>query len=401
VNDATLNYVRQHSDDDVRLLALRGCKDTGVDLSMALQQIQGRQTARRKLPSWAALEGIVYPPHLNLEQCSSELTARYKASVAARLVAGIPSPSLIDLTGGFGVDFAFMADVFSQATYVEQNPQLFAISSANIQQLVKNVKNVKTMNTDGIGFFYETDHVTMVYLDPARRDGYGARTYAISDCTPDVLAVKDLLLQKADYVMLKLSPMLDWRKAVSDLGETSVREVHIVAVDNECKELLLVLSNRGERMPVYCINGDQQFRFDALASPSALHPCCNPSSLSDWSGKVLCEPNAAIMKAGCFSELAHSIEASPLSTNSHLFVADHPVEGFPGRQFVIDAVTTLNKRDLRQSLGQLTQANITTRNFPLSVADLRRRLKLQDGGSTYIFATTLADGQHVLLICHK
>lgn len=258
MNEATLNYVRQHADEDVRMLALRGSKDPEVDLPLALQQIQGRQTAVKKLPSWAAIEGILYPPHLNMEQCSSEQTARYKAALCSRLLSASVSSSsshsdvatvspsrqssLLDLTGGFGVDFAFMSAAFDEATYVERDAQLCALSTANFKTMGKLVR---TICDDATAVLHQTDHATVIFLDPARRDEHGGRTYGIADCTPNVLELEEELLQKSDYLILKLSPMLDWRKAVEDLGNRFVREVHIVSVGNECKELLLVLSSKG------------------------------------------------------------------------------------------------------------------------------------------------------------
>ncbi len=389
MNEATLLYVRQHVDDDVRQLALRGSKDTAVDMTAALQQIAGRQTARKKLPSWAVLDDILYPPHLNLEQCSSEPTARYKYEVCQRLLKGYSeTTSLTDLTGGFGVDFTCMSEAFDEATYVEQNSELCAIASNNL--CVMNRK-AHVVNADGTEHLHTIHHVTMIFMDPARRNEHGARTYGISDCTPDVLALRDLLLSKARQVLLKLSPMLDWRKAVSDLGEQYVREVHIVSVGNECKELLLLLgSGSGQRL--FCVNDDQVFEPTAQTAqiPQAAH-----------SPHYLYEPNASIMKAGCFTELSQHYGVAPIAHDSHLFISADYVGGFPGRSFQIDAVTTMNKRDLKETLQGLTQANITVRNFPLSVAELRRRLKVSEGGSTYIFATTLATGDRRLFVCHK
>lgn len=393
MNEATLQYVRQHADDDVRLLALRGSKDEQVDMHMALQQIQGRQTARMKLPSWARIDELVYPPHINMEQCSSEQTARYKASICRRVVGTVPDTSLVDLTGGLGVDCCFMSDAFSRTTYVEQNTQLFDIASRNLRVLQKDVECV---NADGTEFFRTLPHVSMFFLDPARRDDHGSRTYGISDCTPDVLGLKDELMSKADHVLLKLSPMLDWRKAVGDLGRSFVREVHIVAVGGECKELLLLLSSKGEGTEVFCVNDDNVFRF---SDEDAVSPLPFPETVR--SGMYLYEPHAAMMKAGCFGLLSQRFAVTPLAQNSHLFVSDSLVGDFPGRSFVIDAVSSLNKRELRAALSDISRANVSVRNFPLSVAELRRRLKLADGGPVYLFATTLASGLHVLLICHR
>jgi hypothetical protein len=396
LNEATWQFVRQHADDDVRQLALRGCKDRSVDLSMALQQIQGRQTARRKLPTWAAREGIIYPPHLSLEQCSSEQTARYKARIARELCADIHQDTkLIDLTGGFGVDFALMSEVYAEAVYVEQQPELHAIVQANLQTL--GLRHATAVCADAIDFLHQTDHATLIFIDPARRDSHGARTYGICDCAPNVLPLMNELLEKADHVMLKLSPMLDWRKAVADIGAGHVEQVHIVAVEGECKELLLVLSAQGSpQLQLVCANDEQTDEFEGLAD--------SPLSVADErvaEGTFLYEPNAALMKAGVFHQLEKRYNVKQLAPNSHLFISAEMVERFPGRTFQIEAVSTMNKRELKEKILPLAQANIAVRNFPTTVAELRRRLKLSEGGGNYIFATTLASNDKVLIVCQR
>jgi hypothetical protein len=396
LNEATLQFVSQHSHDNVRMLALRGCKDDGVDMTAALQQIQGRQTARRKLPSWADTEGIVYPPRLNMEQCSSEATARYKSQIANQKSA---NRRLLDLTGGFGVDFAFMAEAFDEAVYVERDKALHDIAAHNFRVL--GLKGVTTVCGDGLDYMRTVNHATMIFLDPARRDDHGARTYALADCTPDVTPVIGEMLQRADRVMLKLSPMLDWRKAADDLGHNHVEQIHIVAVDNECKELLMVLTQHCEHTLLTCTDihaGDGQ-RTEFTVELTADN---NGEVLSADNSRrelYLYEPNAAVMKGGCFNELCRAFGVRQIAANSHLFTSDSPVGNFPGRRFRIEAVSTMNKRELKAVLGHLRQANIAVRNFPLTVEQLRRRLKLSDGGNDYIFATTLADGSHVLLLC--
>lgn len=397
MNAETRHFIEQNLDADVRQLALKGCRDEMVDMTLALQQIAGRQTARRKLPTWAALDGILYPPHLGMEQCSSEQTAVYKRSVVSDIIVSKASEgTLIDLTGGFGVDFSFLAPLFKRAVYVERQEVLCQLAHHNFEVLGINAEVVCG---DGEAFLHQlTEHVTMIFLDPARRDVNGARTYGISDCTPDVLTLRDELLQKADCVMLKLSPMLDWRKAVVDLGEQWVKEVHIVSTSGECKELLLVLtkesSNEGLRL--VCKNDDQSFE---VHLPYVAEPCMYQSVISPSS--YLYEPNASIMKAGCFAELSAHFGIGQLSQNSHLFVCERPIDSFPGRQFRIMDVSMMNKRELKEKIAPLKQANITVRNFPLSVAELRKRLKISEGGSNYIFATTLANGDHVLIICER
>ena len=391
-----MDFIREHRNDDVRQLALQAARYPDIDMQQALQQIAGWQTACTKLPEWAATDGIIYPPRLSMEQCSSEATAKYKAKVLD------PSPStVIDLTGGFGVDFSYMARGFQKAVYVERQPHLCEAVRHNFQLL--GLENAEVVCGDGVEYLknlpspFHPPLTLTIYLDPARRDENGKKTYAISDCTPDVVALKDLLLEKAGRVMIKLSPMLDWHKAVDDLGD--VVEVHIVSVDNECKELLLVLAkNPAAPLRVVCANirhdtETELFEFfpsnDSLSTP--LFPALRE-------GDFLYEPNASIMKAGCFAEVAHRFGVQPTGSNSHLFLSPQFIPDFPGRKFQIEQVTSMNKKELKHVIGGLTKANITVRNFPLSVAELRKRLKLADGGDTYIFATTLGEKDHVLLI---
>ena len=500
----TAEFIQEYREKDTRQLALRSARFPDVDMPYALDQIKGWQTARRKLPTWAACDGIVYPPHLSMEQCSSEPTAQYKLNLAMEWSCRIessefrvesserrvesserevesselrvensegevnnfssgqpatlnsqlstlnPQPATLnsqlstlnchasrmtDLTGGFGVDFSFTSCAFASATYVERNAQLCHMVEHNLPLL--GIDNAKVVCADAVDYLSTLDMQTMIFLDPARRDQHGAKTVMLADCTPDVVQLLPQLLKKSRFTMLKLSPMLDWHKAVEDLQGT-VREVHIVSVGGECKELLLVLSEEIEsELKVFCADleagggsgeaglsgGSSSSSCSGLSSepsfprtpsspsasshaslfaytPGSLRPAPN-SKLKTQNSKFLHEPNASIMKAGCFDELAAAYGVSPVSRNSHLFLSAEPVDGFPGRSFSIERVTTLNKRELRQALAGIEKANIATRNFPLSVAELRKRLKLKDGGDVYIFATTTAEDEHLLLISHK
>ena len=398
INEQTRDFIRQHEQDDVRRLALQGVRDAEVDLAQALQQIAGRQTARRKLPSWAGEDRVVYPPHLNMEQCSSEQTARYKAQIVNGLsVQG----RYVDLTGGFGVDFYWMSQVFKERVYVEQNPDLCALAEHNFEVLGLR-SSVRCCDTTA--YLAEMEPADVVYLDPARRDEHGGRTYGIADCSPNVLDLLPQLWEKTDHVVLKLSPMLDWRKAVDDLKQVS--QVHIVSVDNECKELVLVLDKQlPDHLRLCCVNNQQVFEIvrtprtasplpsDSESAPLGLKESLNPT--------FLYEPNASIMKAGCFDVLMQRYPVRQLAPNSHLFISDVEIRDFPGRGFHISAISSMNKRELKATLAAISSANITVRNFPLSVQQLRQKLKLKDGGDTYIFASTAADGGHQLFICRK
>ena len=508
MNQATFDFIRQHQDDDVRQLAFLGSKYPEVDMPFALDQIRGRKMARTKLPRWANIDGIIYPPHISMEQCSSEQTALYKAELAARLL-GLSSSSsengeekekesenasnlhlseicefagkgavdsefakneatckkqqilteskenvneikeephegdfseetgFVDLTGGFGVDFSYIASRLGvKSMYVERQAHLCEAAKENFGRL--GLKNAIVKNGDGIEVLHsfaskkddaasESLGITedqpqsllktnlglkLIFIDPARRDDAGNKVVSLKDCTPDVTVLQEEMLSKADYVIIKLSPMLDWHRAISELSH--VREVHIISVNNECKELLLVLSarNMGEmeassadgevkhagNLRIYCINDAQCFVSDELDIESSSVKIA-PSTLEEM--QYLYEPNASLMKAGCFGVLSERYDARMLSKNSHLFVSREPIAAFPGRSFRIIAVSSFNKKELKRHLSGITKANIATRNFPLSVAELRKRLKLKDGGETYIFATTLSNESHVLIITEK
>ena len=438
MNQATQDFIRQHQDDDVRQLAFLGSKYPEVDMPFALDQIRGRKMARVKLPRWASIDGIIYPPHISMEQCSSEATALYKAELAERLLnqqkikicefttKDTVAPKFAknegtcenqgkvgfaDLTGGFGVDFSYIAERLGvRAMYVERQEHLCEKAKENFLRL--GLANAEVKNGDGIEVLHTLEHLSLIFIDPARRDDAGNKVVSLKDCTPDVTVLQEEMLSKADYVVIKLSPMLDWHRAISELSH--VREVHIISVNNECKELLLVLSARnmgdmeassadGEvkrtvNLRIYCINDAQSFVCDESDMETSSVKIA-PSTLDEM--QYLYEPNASLMKAGCFGVLSGRYDARMLSKNSHLFVSREPIAAFPGRSFRIIAVSSFNKKELKRHLSGITKANIATRNFPLSVVELRKRLKLKDGGETYIFATTLSDESHVLVITNK
>jgi hypothetical protein len=394
-NEATIQFVTEHREEDVRTLALQTWRNGDIDMPWALDQIQGWQTACRKLPSWAAIDGIIYPPHLSMEQCSSEQTARYKAGIVDHLPDG-SHKTLIDLTGGFGVDFAFMANGCQRAIYVERQEHLCETARHNFELLGLSHATIINKDAESVLDELTTDPAsTLLYLDPARRDTNSSRTYAIADCTPNVLELLPKLFKAARHILIKLSPMLDWHKAVSDLGYR-VAEVHIVSVANECKELLMLLEADHEGEPaIHCVNDGQ--RLIIMASQNDV-----PLSVTDSSDAAfLYEPNASVMKAGCFGVLTQRYPIKAIAADSHLFVSDEKIKDFPGRSFRVDTITTTNKKEQSRALTGITRANVATRNFPISAQQLQQRLRLKDGGDTYIFGTTDAMGKHLLYICHK
>ena len=450
MNDETREFVAMHRNEDVRELALKAKRVEGLDLPLALDQIAGWQIARKKLPQWASCEGIVYPPHISMEQCSSQFTAQYKSEIAQTLLAPaatvrarvsdsgesdnqttksepqlsdsaesvmqtaksafqlsdspesdtlVAKRAMVDLTGGFGVDFSYLARGFSQATYVERQRHLCDLAEHNMAAL--GLDQARIVCGDGVEYLRQMGPVDFIYLDPARRDEHGSRTYAIEDCTPNVLELRDLLLAKSQCTLVKLSPMLDWRKAVADFDGT-VREVHIVATGNECKELLLVLGQQVHEEPsaprVFCVNDNQRIDYDSAAYTQGLRIGGKPLPEAK---NYLYEPNASIMKAGCFDLVEERFGVTQVGPSSHLFVSATPVADFPGRGFAIESIGGMNKKDIKRLLNGTKQANIAVRNFPLTAPQLRKKLKLADGGPVYLFGTTMQGCDHVLLRTSK
>lgn len=391
----TQEFIQQYREEDVRKLALQGARFPQVDLPYALDQIAGWQTARKKIPSWTVIEGMVYPPRLSMEQCSSEQTARYKAALVQRLLKGNKGGRMVDLTGGFGVDFSFLSPLFDEAVYVEQQEHLCKIAQENIVRL--GLGQSEVVHADGVAYLQRMEQVDLIYLDPARRDVHGTRTYDIHDCTPNLLEIQDALLQKARWVVVKLSPMLDWHKAVNDLP--SVTEIHVVSVGNECKELLLVLEGTIDEHPeerpltLFCVNDEQVFT-------CTMDEMNEGVSIAEQIEKemFLYEPNASIMKVGCFGACATQYDVKSIARNSHLFVSGSLIEPFPGRVFRIIAVSSMNKRELKTVLQDIKKANVAVRNFPLKAEELRKRLKLADGGDIYLFGTTTEEDRHLVLV---
>ena len=388
LNASTKEFIEEHRNEDVRTLALQAKRYPSVDMRDAVEQIEGWQQAREKLPAWAATRGIIYPPKISMEQCSSEATAKYKAS----LVAG---KGFADITGGFGIDFSYMCRGFAEAFYVERNTKLCDIARSNFSLLGLN--NARVVNGNSEELLASLPQLDWIFIDPARRDGDGRKVVALSDCEPNVVALEEQLLAKATNVMIKCSPMLDITLACRQLN--SVVAVYVVAVNNECKELLFVLGQgRNCDCSVHCVNickeGVQQFVFTQAdeASSSIVY--------SNRVGKYLYEPNATIQKAGCSRLLANRFGLNKLHANSQLYTSDSLVADFPGRVFEVVDVLGFSKADIKK-IQALQKANITVRNFPESVQQLRKRLKLSDGGDCYIFATTLADERKVLVICNK
>ena len=394
-------FIKQHRHDDVRALALRRAEDS-VDIKWCLQQIEGWQKACEKLPRWSQVDGLWYPPALSMEQCSSELTARYKADIVSRLLPECSERRCFaDLTGGYGIDFSYMASLFATSVYVERNAELCRIAEHNFALL--DLLGSSVVCTDSTEFLYQRiAPCNLIYLDPARRDDVGRKTVAIADCTPDVVQLQNRLMEVSRYAMVKLSPMLDISAALSVLEHVS--EVHAVSVKGECKELLFVLDKIHEGQPVYyAVNlglSDQVFTCTHEEKNSALLRVAS-EHVASASATCIYEPHASILKAGLQDVLCERYAVEKLHPMSNLFVSSSPVQDFPGRGFEIVASCGFGKKELRAMLAGVAKANITVRNFPTSVAELRKKLRLAEGGDVYLFATTVADGSHRLIRCIK
>ncbi|WP_321478781.1 SAM-dependent methyltransferase [uncultured Bacteroides sp.] len=389
ISQETLAFINTHRYEDVRELALRATKFPGVDMSTAITQIAGRQIATLKIPSWSKVQELRYPNHLPLEQCSSEATARYKASL-------VEGKSLVDLTGGFGIDCAFLSSRFEKIIYVEQQESLCKLAIYNYHLL--HLDHIQVKHADAISFLEEMEAVDCIFIDPARRNEHGGKTIAIEDCTPDVSELQYLLLNKARRILIKLSPMLDITKVMHAMPHTS--EIHIVSVNNECKELLLLVGKELIKDPlIQCVNLQNENKqiFSFKHSQEQESNCVYEEDL----GEYLYEPNASIMKAGAFKYLASVYKVNKLHPNSHLYTSNILVRDFPGRVFRVADLCSFNKKEFRKRFTEIKKANISVRNFPASVAEIRKRLNLLDGGETYFFATTLNSGKKVLINCTK
>lgn len=344
----------------------------------------------KKVPQWAEVEGLALPPSISLEQCSGEKAAAYKKSVVVRLFPN-GGAKMTDLTGGFGVDFCMLSPMFTRATYVEQNAALCDIARHNFPLL--HIQNATIVNDTAEVAAEGLEPQDLIYLDPARRSDTGRKVLLVEDCTPNAAAMMPLLLQKAQWVLIKLSPMLDITRALQSLGKAA--EVHIVSTAGECKELLM-LYPAGEH-PTRIICHDDRYEFSYAMDEETQAQV----KFTDQVKTYLYEPGVAILKAGAFRLMCERFHLEKLHPNTHLYTSDELVKDFPGRIFRTKVVSGFGKREIRPLLAATPQANLTIRNFPGTVAELRKRFKLRDGGSDYWFATTLFDQRHVIIATEK
>ncbi|RKS53142.1 hypothetical protein BC962_1388 [Gillisia mitskevichiae] len=379
-------FIQSHLNDDLTKLILKGSPFPDVSVQEIATQISGLKKAKTKLPTWFKNQSILYSPNLNLEQTSSEITAKYKSQL-------ITGDTLIDLTGGFGIDDYYFSKRFKKVIHCELNAELSELASHNFSEL--GASNIKTHIGDGLEILKELgEKVNWIYLDPARRDDYGGKVFLLEQCTPNVPKNLKLLFQNSDNILIKSSPLLDLSAGIAELRK--VTEIHIVAVNNEVKELLWVLNrNISKEIKIKTINitKNETQVFEAIFE-ELLAPIKYSSAL-----KFLYEPNPAIMKSKLFSALATETNTKKLHSNSHLFTSE-VLQAFPGRSFEIMEVLNYNKKALKRSL-KLKKANITTRNFPKTVSEIRKELKIEDGGKDYLFFTTDLNNDKIVLECKK
>ena len=434
----TQEYIKQHRNDDVYRLALAKTPE-GVDLQYALQQISAYQTLTKKVPSWAECDELIFPRQLSLEQSSSELTARYKAELIRDFMGNEPFTH-IDLTGGMGIDCYFIAQYTQKSHYVELNPELCQIAQHNFAHLNPNISvhnttaeeflNILspcfrgTSPTGGGGLSTLNSQLsTLIYLDPARRGDHGQKLVSIADCQPNVVELLPQIFALTDKVVVKLSPMLDITRAINELPH--IQHLYVISVNNECKELLLFINQQHTTEPtIHAINlSSQQITktMDAQYCPPVLGgravggggqnsqfltgTLTNEASLTishaHAVGTYLYEPYAAHLKSGLYKTIAQQYNCEKLHQHSHLYTSNTLNNDFPGRKFEVKEVIPFDKKSAKALFKSLPKANITTRNFPLTVNELRTQYKIKDGGETYIFATTLYDESKVLIICQK
>jgi hypothetical protein len=404
--------------------------DTPLHIAAGLQAT-GQRIAQEKIPTWYACKEVLYPVRLSMEQCSSEETARYKASL-------VQGESLVDLTGGLGVDCYFMSQAVQRATYVEQQTELCQLARHNFACLGSNIEVVNACCQD---YLPTMEAVDVIFIDPARRDNKGGKVALLADCTPNLLEIGDALLQKCKTLIVKLSPMIDIDSVLKVFPSTYA--VHIVAVKNECKEVLVCIKGelRDEKGELIVekgeilgesgewrisVQGERNIKEKGGAFPAVPEPVEGPAGkepniicanlpiedqpfLFTRRDEATCEvtysqplsylyePNAALLKAGAFKQVAAQFGLYKLHVNSHLYTSDTLLEKFPGRRFGIQRITKVQRKEI----SDIEKANLSIRNFPGSVADLRKKLKLKDGGDTYIFATTLHDNSKALIVCNR
>lgn len=380
------SYINDNLKVNIEQFIFKGSPFKDVSVQELTNQIIAKQKSEKKLPIWFQTKNIYYPPKLSIEQTSSEITAEYKS----KLVNG---DSIIDITGGFGVDCYAFSKRFKNVVHCEINEELSEIVSYNYEQL--EVSNIRTVATDGLEYLKNTsEKFDCIYIDPSRRNDTKGKVFLLSDCLPNVPENLDSLFEMSDTILVKNSPILDISSTINELK--FVKEIHVVAVNNEVKELLFLLKKEYKELieikTLNILKNKNQY-FDFKLGDDFKFEYSIPL-------KYLYEPNSAILKSGGFNQIASQQKVNKLHQHSHLYTSEKLVKDFPGRIFEINNVFTYNKKKIKKEITE-TKANITTRNFPKTVAQIRKETKLKDGGNSYLFFTTNINNELIVIDCTK
>lgn len=378
-------FINENLNADIAKLLFKGSPFEHITTQELVGQIEAKKRAEHKLPTWFKTSNIYYPEKLNIEQSSSEITAHYKANI-------ISGMSIIDISGGYGVDTYYFSKKFKEVTHCEISEGLSSIANHNFEML--GTENIISISDDGITYLKNTEkQFDWIYADPSRRNEIKGKVFMLQDCEPNIPENMETLLQYSHHILIKTSPMLDISKALTELRFT--KEVHILAVQNEVKELLFLLEkNYQKEIRIKAIN----IQKEVIDSFESIYKNDVDASFS-LPQTYLYEPNSAIMKAGLFNEVSHQLKLHKLHNNSHLYTSNELIN-FPGRSFKINRIIPYSTKEIRKHIP-LLKANVTVRNFPESVAQIRKKTKLKEGGSDYLFFTTDINNKHIVLVCNK
>ena len=393
MNPALMAFIQAHLSDDPDRLLLSASRYPEIDMPFVVAQITARRQIKEKLPTWYQQEQLLFPAKIAAEQCSSEQTALYKQQLVTE------GDTLCDLTGGLGIDSYYFSRRVKQVYYIERFPSYCEVARANMATL--GARNVAVLEGDSTQWLDQLPAIDVFYVDPARRGEGNKRMFALSDCEPDLTQLLPRLLAKAPRVIAKLSPMADLRQTLALLPTTQA--IHILSVKNECKELLFVIGRepRESAVPIHCVHLTKQAASDECFVCSLEAEQQAASHLATTLRRYLYEPNASVLKAGAFKQVACQFPVEKLQVSSHLYTSDHYLDRFPGRRFEVDEVIPFHSKSCKQLAGQSLQANVTTRNFPLTVEALRKKCRIREGGDIYLFATTGPKEEKLLIRTHK
>lgn len=379
-------FINDNLNSDTTSILLKGTSFSSVETTEIVEQIQAKKRCENKLQTWFSTENIYYPKKLNIEQTSSEITAKYKSEL-------ISGETIIDLTGGFGVDCFYFSKQFKTVNHCEIDENLSQIVKHNYKQL--HIKNINTINTDGIEYLKTNDEKQdWIYIDPSRRHDTKGKVFFLKDCLPNVPEHLDLLFKASKNILIKTSPLLDFSVGISELKH--VRNIHVIAVNNEVKELLWVLEKGFENdIEIKTVNlkKDIEEHFNFYLSDEKQYDSKYSLPLA-----YLYEPNSAILKAGGFQSISKQLQVLKLHKHSHLYTSELQVD-FPGRSFKIEKIVPYNKKEIKKI--DITKANITTRNFPETVQHIRKKFNIKDGGTVYLFFTTDLNDNKIVILASK